>query len=271
MVQKRAGRPASRQPARRCGECFARRALAAFVEDDERRRGAAPRHFHTIEDAGRLLGAARVVLSRPALRQFEDVEPGQAEAPADAFDPLAISLDELAFGAALQAAHGHDAQPQRARLRIRRRVHAGGPRPTSSRGCRSRAPRDGRCGRARRRHRSAPSRRPAALRPARFPNPLSLRSLSTRSAIAPTCRWERPDVTIMVSAIEVLPVRSISTVFSAFMSSRLARAVARRSSSCGTCAPEGGGSGVNVRFSRRKLVQFQTLCDQRFKRAAPPR
>src|SRR5918993_3804686 len=47
----------------------------------------------------------------------------------------------------------------------------------------------------------------------------------------------------MVSAIEVLPVRSISTVSSAFMSSRQERATALISSPCGALAPEGGGSG----------------------------
>ena len=72
---------------------------------------------------------------------------------------------------------------------------------------------------ARRRHRSAPSRRPACL-DARRPEALLLELLEHASAIAPTWRWERPDVTIMVSAIEVLPARSISTVSSAFMSSR---------------------------------------------------
>jgi hypothetical protein len=46
----------------------------------------------------------------------------------------------------------------------------------------------------------------------------------SRSAIEPTCLFERPDVMIMVSAMDVLPTRSISTVSSAFMSSRQARA-----------------------------------------------
>ena len=66
----------------------------------------------------------------------------------------------------------------------------------------------------------------------------------TRSAIAPTWRLERPDVTIMVSAIEVLPTRSISTVFSAFMSSRHARATASEILVGGAPLRRRGGSGL---------------------------
>ena len=88
-------------------------------------------------------------------------------------------------------------------------------------------------------------------------------SLSTRSAMAPTWRWERPDVTNMVSAIEVLPTRSISTVFSAFMSSRQARATARISSSSGASAPERGGSEVRFASSGESRFRFRPFLPAR--------
>ena len=104
-----------------------------------------------------------------------------------------------------------------------------------------------------------------ALDRARARSRSSLRSSSTRSAIAPTWRWERPEATIMVSAIEVLPARSISTVSSAFMSSRQARATARISSSCGGARSGGRGKrrsdplhAEHSRFSSRSSLGSAT-------------
>ncbi len=63
-----------------------------------------------------------------------------------------------------------------------------------------------------------------------LPKPRFFISWMILSAIDPTCRCERPDVMIIVSASEVLPARSIAIVSSAFMSSRHSRASAFRSS-----------------------------------------
>src|SRR6185437_3521523 len=51
------------------------------------------------------------------------------------------------------------------------------------------------------------------------------RSFTISSATAPTWRWERPVATTMRSAIELLAVRSMVTMSSAFMSSRRARTI----------------------------------------------
>ena len=107
-----------------------------------------------------------------------------------------------------------------------------------------RALRAGRRGRSRRLRRSAPSRNAACLRPAGRRRRPSLEVLSTRSAIAPTWRFDRPEVTTMLSAMVVLPRRSMVMVSSAFMSSRLREDQARVSSASGApWRPFGPGRG----------------------------
>src|SRR5882757_2514346 len=65
--------------------------------------------------------------------------------------------------------------------------------------------------------------------------PDSFRALARFSAIAPTCRLARPEVTTMKSENADLPRRSMVTVSSAFMSSRRERIMLRVLSASG-CA-----------------------------------
>ncbi len=56
------------------------------------------------------LGPPVFLPARPAFRQFDNIETAQAERSAHAFDPLPVSVDQLPFGAALETAHGQQAQ-----------------------------------------------------------------------------------------------------------------------------------------------------------------
>ena len=127
------------------GEGLARRALAALVEARSAARGAG---FD--ENGGSLLApGARHRARGAAFRNFDEIEArsgrGCARAPAIA---LAVALDELPLRAVLETADGQrgsDAQAASARRQLTRAL-AAGRRPTSSRDCRTRAPRDGRHG-----------------------------------------------------------------------------------------------------------------------------
>ena len=105
-------------------------------------------------------------------------------------DPLQIALDQFGLGPAPDPPARDDVEQQAASAPRR---PARFPRtPTSARDCRSCAPPAGTGGRSRRRRRSAPSPRPAALRPAPLrPSSRLIRSASL-SAIDATCRVERP-------------------------------------------------------------------------------
>ena len=236
MTKFSAVRPASRHDPMRSAKASLVSARAALVEDDENRWTGSG------EDRRRLFGAPVGVASRPALGDFDG--PRTPECRASGPTPP----------------RGHDsgrrgrapARPSAGRRRSAQAARDAGQTARCSCGrlgaphlleiveAANLGPED--VDRARRRRRSAPSRRPAGLRPARVRSRFSLMASSTRSAIAPTWRWERPEVMIMVSAIEVLPARSISTVSSAFMSSRQARAIGPEILILRSLAPEGGGS-----------------------------
>ena len=81
------------------------------------------------------------------------------------------------------------------------------------------------------------------------------------SAIEVTWRFERPLVTTMVSAIEVLPARSMVTVSSAFMSSRLREDVAEGLLGVGALGDGIGrnaaGAGPRGCCGRQGFLSFQ--------------
>lgn len=86
------------------GEGFARGTFSALVEHDQNGR------TRSLEQGRGLFGPPVVVPARPALRQFDDIEAGQTQGPAHAVDSLLIALDQLPLGAALETAHGQQAQ-----------------------------------------------------------------------------------------------------------------------------------------------------------------
>src|SRR3954449_2841143 len=82
--------------------------------------------------------------------------------------------------------------------------------------------------------------------------PVSLRPFVTFSAIAPTCRLARPEVTTMKSEKADLPRRSMVTVSSAFMSSRRERIIFRVLSASGCACKTTAGVDV-LRFGKTDL------------------
>ena len=179
-----AARPPSRSAAMRFGEIFRGNALAALVEQDERRargRGAG--------SAGPLPRACARRTSAPRLSAIsvrpENSRPMAGPLLRKAFE---IAVGKFLLGAGLHAAHGkyrdlhpssglsgHPVQAQLLAERALRGAPSGsslprGPAPaTSFRGCRTRGFRGGRRARSRRPHRSAPSRRRRGPRPAQCP------------------------------------------------------------------------------------------------------
>ena len=166
--------------------------------------------------------------SRAALRNLDHLAVLEPDCAASPSDPLAIALGELGARSLLEAAHGGDDEARTPACRRRTKsacapARRSGPEPTSSRDCRKPAPRAGRCERSRRRRRSAPSRNgacPRRGRPMHRPfRGLPKHVIGHRADVA----VDLPEVTTMKSPIVLLPVRSIVTVSSAFMSSSRAR------------------------------------------------
>jgi hypothetical protein len=85
------------------GENLAGRALPTLVEHDEHGRSG------LLQKGRSLLRPPVIIPARPAFRQFDEIETGQAKSPAHAFDPLPIPFDQLPFGTALETAHGQQA------------------------------------------------------------------------------------------------------------------------------------------------------------------
>ncbi|MDF2813708.1 MAG: hypothetical protein K0S56_4739 [Microvirga sp.] len=82
------------------------RALATLVEGNQR-RGPGP-----LQDGDSLFCPAVVVATRAALRKLDKVQPGNPEATPEAFNSLPVPFDQLPLGAALETAHGQQAQSQ---------------------------------------------------------------------------------------------------------------------------------------------------------------
>ena len=177
------------------------------------------------EKAQRLVGAPLLGPARAALVDLDDLRRARA--------PRRVRRRRAGPDSGRRARARRRPSSGRRRTAISRMRRAEPVRPagsrsdasptTSSRDCRRRGPRAGTRGRSRRPYRGAPSPRPEGPRRGHCSRPASFRSFISRSAIAATWRATRPVATIIVSAMGLLPRRSISTISSAFMSSRLSR------------------------------------------------
>jgi hypothetical protein len=168
------------------------RSRAAFVQHDQPRAVGARR--------------ASAAPPRPPCRRRAVLDLVLAAGPRPKGRPVrskrgqVVGSTSARLGPGAQPAHGaKQMHPHRRRRQARHRRGAA-PRAasaTSSRAGRNRAPRGGRHGRSRRRYRSAPSRRYPCPRPGRSGESASFSRSTSFSAMAATCRDDRPEAITM--------------------------------------------------------------------------